>query len=262
MNPQVSIIILNYNTPELTTACIQSIIAHTSDISYEIILVDNGSKREDQAYFEKYLYDTPNTMVYYEPENIGFWPGNNKGYQYSRGTYLLFLNSDTILLENSIKILYDHYIKLEQSEKVGFLAPRLYYDRERTTEQIFGTKAPTFLDVFIYNIPWVKKLFESRYNRFRYSDRKRDTDKQIGNAWGPVFFCSRQCFEDIGKFDERFFLYMEEFDTAMRLKRKWYKSFFTPKTSIVHLENQSPKVKWKKIKASLESMFKFYRKYL
>lgn len=261
MTPQVSIIILNYNTPELTTACVQSIIAHTSGIDYEVVLVDNGSANMSKEYFDTYLNDMPNVRVFYTYHNRGFGWGNNYGYELSKWDYLFFLNSDTIVYENSIGILYHHYKELEKTTKVGFLAPRLYYDRERTMKQIFGTKVPRFWDVLIYNIPGLKKIFKRKYEKLRYGDRDRNSDKEIGNAWGPAFFCSRECFETIGKFDERFFLYMEEFDTAMRLKKNGYHNFFTAKTSIVHLEDQSPKVKRRKIKTSLESMMKFFRKY-
>ena len=72
MDPQISVIVLNYNTPELTTACVQSIIAHTSDISYEIIVVDNCSAPTNKEYFEKYLSDMPEVSVIYESENHGF----------------------------------------------------------------------------------------------------------------------------------------------------------------------------------------------
>lgn len=95
---------------------------------------------------------------------------------------MFFLNSDTIVYENSIKILYDYYKELEKTTKVGFLAPRLYYDRERTTKQMFGTKVPTFSDVLIYNLPGLKKIFKNRYEMFRYGDWYRETDKEIGNA--------------------------------------------------------------------------------
>lgn len=84
MSTQVSIIILNYNTPELTTACVQSVIAHTSGVDYEIVLIDNGSKPESKAYFDQYLNDTPNLKIYYESVNHGFGGGNNVGYKYSK----------------------------------------------------------------------------------------------------------------------------------------------------------------------------------
>ncbi len=182
MHPEVSIIILNYNTPELTTACVQSVIAHTHDISYEIVLIDNASKSESKIYFDTHLSNIPELHIHYSTTNRGFGGGNNLGYNHSKGEYLFFLNSDTIIYENSIKILADEYKKHEEQVKTGFLAPRLYYDPAKTTKQIFGTKVPTFWDVMVYNIPKLKKIWKKKYDRFRYADRDRETDKEIGNA--------------------------------------------------------------------------------
>gem|GEM_PF-5956605 len=69
MGIDVSIIILNYNTPELTAACVQSIVAHTSGIDYEIILVDNGSSPESMAYFDEHLLFIPQLTIISEKEN-------------------------------------------------------------------------------------------------------------------------------------------------------------------------------------------------
>lgn len=182
MHPEVSVIILNYNTPELTTACVQSIIAHTHDIPYEIVLIDNGSKPESRAYFDLHLADVPGLHIHYTARNHGFGGGNNIGYTHSKGKYLFFLNSDTVIYENSIKILADEYKKHEEQVKTGFLAPRLYYDHAKSSKQIFGTKVPTFPDVVIYNIPKLKKIWKKRYEKFRYAEWDRDSDKEIGNA--------------------------------------------------------------------------------
>lgn len=70
MQPQLSVIILNYNTPELTTACVQSIIAHTSGIDYEIILVDNGSESKSKEYFDQYLADIAEVQIVYTGKNL------------------------------------------------------------------------------------------------------------------------------------------------------------------------------------------------
>gem|GEM_PF-4232276 len=65
----------------------------------------------------------------------------------------------------------------------------------------------------------MKYFFSKRYKSLFYHDRDRESDREVGTSGGPAFLCSRKCFEDIGKFDERFFLYMEEFDMAKRLKK-------------------------------------------
>lgn len=262
MDIDVSIIILNYNTPELTTQCVESIVAHTHNLNYEIILVDNWSKPESKAYFEENLLFIPQLNIIYSEKNLWFGGGNNLGYSQSKGAYLFFLNSDTILFENSVWWLYDHYRTREQFTKVGFMWPRLYYDKEKTQKQMYCTRVPSLFWVFVYNVPFARKIRKNYYNRFRYADRDRDSDKEVGNCGGPAFMCSKKCFEEIGKFDERFFLYMEEFDTAMRLERLDYHNFYTAKTSIIHLENQSPKKTWKKLRTSFASMCKFFVKYI
>ena len=121
MDIDVSIIILNYNTPELTAQCIESIVSHTRNLNYEIILVDNGSKPESKTYFEENLLFIPQLQIIYSEHNLGFGGGNNLGYSKSRGQYLFFLNSDTIFTENTAGALYDHYRTFEQFNKVGFM---------------------------------------------------------------------------------------------------------------------------------------------
>ena len=99
----VSVIIINYNTLQMTSECIDSIIANTSDVEYEIILVDNASKDGSKEFFEndhrvKYLYSEINK---------GFGAGNNLGVRHACGKYIFLLNSDTLLKNNAIKILFD-----------------------------------------------------------------------------------------------------------------------------------------------------------
>lgn len=94
----VSIIIVNYNTYDLTAACIQSIIEHTKRISYEIIVVDNASTDGSKEKFER---DSRIKYIYSE-KNGGFGYGNNRGIEIANGDYFFLLNSDTLLLNNAI----------------------------------------------------------------------------------------------------------------------------------------------------------------
>ena len=99
----VSIIIVNYNTKELTAACINSIFQYTEGVEFEVILVDNASTDGSREFFRK---DT--RIILIESEiNLGFGRANNLGYEYSHGKYVFLLNSDTYLLNNAVKIFYD-----------------------------------------------------------------------------------------------------------------------------------------------------------
>ena len=94
----LSIIILNYKTPDLTLTCLESLYTHTSGLDYEVILVDNAS---EDGVLEKVRERFPKTRTICNPENLGFSGGNNTGIRISKGRYVALLNSDAKLKENS-----------------------------------------------------------------------------------------------------------------------------------------------------------------
>ena len=114
----VSIIIINYNTKLLTLDCLKSIYQHTKDIDFEVIVVDNASS---DGSAEAIRESFPIVKVIEPNENLGFGRANNLGAKYAKGEYLFLLNSDTLLIENSIKKLYDFYIENEEKLHIGVL---------------------------------------------------------------------------------------------------------------------------------------------
>jgi GT2 family glycosyltransferase len=118
---QLSIIIINYNTFQLTCNCIRSIKEKLVDLSYEIILVDNDSSECDPNLFLKQF---PDTRLIISAENTGFTGGNNIGITKAKGEYILLLNSDTELINNAPKICYDY---MQQHPEVGMTTAQLSY---------------------------------------------------------------------------------------------------------------------------------------
>ena len=100
----VSIIIVNFNTRQMTSECIDSIIEKTQGLEFEIILVDNASTDGSKEFFEK---DERITYIYSE-KNGGFGYGNNLGMKVAKGKYFFLLNSDTLLINNAVKEFYDY----------------------------------------------------------------------------------------------------------------------------------------------------------
>lgn len=115
-------IIINYNTFSLTCKCIESILKYTQQVSYEIILVDNGSTECDA---DKFLELFPQITLIKSAENVGFAKGNNLGLQYAKGKYILLLNSDIELTENSIEICLKK--KIQENTKIGVVSLLLIY---------------------------------------------------------------------------------------------------------------------------------------
>ncbi|MCD7864667.1 MAG: glycosyltransferase family 2 protein [Clostridiales bacterium] len=141
----VSIIIVNYNTPEMVIDCINSIQTQTKEISYEIIVVDNGSRDDSLVIFKDKLSDI--ATVINVGENLGFGKANNLGAKYARGDYLFLLNSDTLLVNDAISLLLQF---LTDHSEVGVVGGNLY-----TTDM---TASPSFCMRFD-DVAAVKKRF-------------------------------------------------------------------------------------------------------
>ncbi|MGL5902335.1 MAG: glycosyltransferase, partial [Cetobacterium sp.] len=123
---QVSIIIVNYNTLELSKNSIESIFEKIQNIEYEIILVDNDSQDGSKEYFSKEYYKSRIKLIQSE-KNLGFGKANNLGINIAKGKYVFLLNSDTLLINNVIKILFDF---MEKNKSVGLAGANLYNENK------------------------------------------------------------------------------------------------------------------------------------
>lgn len=238
---KISVIILNYKLPEMTCECIKSIIANTENIDYEIILVDNGSQDNSRKVFNADLAEIQNIKIIYSERNLGYGCGNNLGIESASGEYLFILNNDTIFYENSLSILLKKFQELSKKDKIGFIQPRLYLNKGKTVVQQTNTETPTIFKVFQENIKILQKIRRERYEEFRYSDWDRNSSRYVDTVCGAAMFCKKNFFEEMGKFDKRFFLYFEEYDICKRAKESGYSSYYTVETGIIHLHNMSPR---------------------
>lgn len=249
----VSIIIINYNTLELTKNTINSVVEKTKDINYEIILVDNASTDGSVEYFEKNYKDK--IIFLKNEENLGFGRANNKGIEVAKGKYTFLLNSDTLLINNAIKILFDY---MEFNSEVGVCGGNLY-DGELNPVHSYLKKIPSIKTEinYFFNIlgKIVKKIFKKR-DDFNYSESVRE----VGYITGADMMIRKNILEKVGIFDEIFFMYSEEAELTYRIKQARYKIMSVPKARIVHLEGKSTKFKENRYHMYLESKYKYYYK--
>ncbi|MCT3700308.1 glycosyltransferase family 2 protein [Elizabethkingia anophelis] len=225
---QVSVIIVNYNTKEITNNCIESIKKFTKDIAYEIILVDNASEDGSAEFFP----NIKDLIFIKSPENLGFGRANNLGADYARGEFLFLLNSDTILIENSIKILYDSYVENFKDLKIGVLGAVLI----DTNRQIIhsGDNFNKPFEQFHY---YYRKLFKISQKNLSL-DFKNNFYK-IELVTGADMFLNKELFFKADKFYDKFFMYFEETDLQKRIANLGYLNYLTNKTQIIHLEGAS-----------------------
>src|SRR5258705_9398946 len=147
---QISIIIINYNNFDLTCHCIRSVIQFTSGIEYEIILVDNASSAVDPGNF---LIEFPQARLIKSPVNGGFAYGNNLGIGHASGEYILLLNNDTLLTEDSISKSFHH---LKNHKNTGALGCRMIFPdgRVQHSARKFRSIGWELLDLFRF-IPFM-----------------------------------------------------------------------------------------------------------
>lgn len=230
----LSIIIVSYNTAELTINCIKSIYNQTKEIDYEIIVVDNNSKDDSVCRIQK---EFPNVKLIVNKDNRGFAYALNIGIKKSSGEIILSINSDTLIIDNAIEKSYKF---LKGNLQYGILGVKLLNEDNsiqpscRNLPDIWNCFTEAF---FLINIFPKSKIFGRYYmSYFNY-------DKTIEVDWikGTYMMIRKEVFEKVGLFDDEFFLYSEETDFMLRAKRKGIKTVFYNEVSIYHFEGSSSK---------------------
>ncbi len=253
----IAVIIINYNSSEFSKNCIESVVKTTSaDLDYEIIVVDNASQLADYEQLNSYItqLQLPHISLYRSRINTGFGGGNMHGVQHANAAYYLFLNNDTVLLNDALLICHNFMKISEEAAVCG--------------AQIFSTdsvKQPSF-DHFstpsreIFGKGMIEFLFPSTK-----PSRRRDylSPLEVDYVNGSFMFFRASDFDNIGGFDTNIFLYFEESDICFRLRKKRRKTYFVPDASYLHFHGQSIKKSKMPVEMKIElktSMFYVIRK--
>lgn len=248
---EVSIIIVNYNTKQLTENCLDSIFEYTKDIEFEVILIDNASVDGSREYFEK----DKRIIFIKSEENLGFGKANNLATQYASGKYYFFLNSDTLLKNNVIKFFLD-FIEKSQNRRIGALGC-LLKDEMGNVIHSFGNFTSPF-SIIRDNL----KFYWRKEEKITLCKIPMEVDY----ICGADLFIPHTVFRQMGGFDPLFFMYYEENDLQRRMALVGYTRWLIKGPLLVHLEGASyhfsgvKKTNSKRINSD-ESLFKYIKKY-
>jgi GT2 family glycosyltransferase len=256
----LSIIIVSYNTKKLTLACIDSIRKHTKGVTYEIVVVDNNSTDGSLEELEKLTY----VRLIRNKENKGFGAANNIGLKVATAKYLLLLNSDTIILDN---VLGEMVSWMLQHPKVGVASTAL--KNEDGTMQGTGGYFPTLGKVFAWmcfleDIPLLDQLIKPFHpvhgqSPFYTGARQFMNAKQQDWVTGAFMLIPKKVIDEVGMFDEDYFMYTEEVDLCFRIKKKGWEVWYLPQFSIIHLGGSSSTKEFPLLQ-EYKSMKLFYQK--
>lgn len=224
----VSVVVVSFNTKELLLECLASVKKHTKRVSYEVIVVDNASTDGTV----KAIKDIRDVQLIRNKKNVGFAKANNQGIKKTKGRYVLLLNSDTALREDSLTKMV---MWMDDHKKVGIATCKLVNPDGST--QATGGSFPNLLRVFLWatfldDLPFVSGLFGS----FHPHVSRGVFEKEHRQDWvtGAFLLVRKEILEKIGALDEEFFMYVEEVDFCFRAKRAGWQVWYVPATQIVH----------------------------
>ncbi len=235
MTPLVSVVVVNWNTHELVLRCLSSVLRETSDLEargVEVIVVDNASTDDSVAAIRKEL-GTRVTLIE-NSWNEGFARACNTGLRRARGRFVLFLNPDSELLAESPTILLGY---MESDPDVGITGPRLVGPDGQTQESCsplptLGREAWRLLHL---DLVWKKSV----YPVAAWGHRE---PRQVEAVQGACMLVRRDLLDQIGAFDEGFFVYSEEIDLCRRAVDAGWRIVWVPEARVLHLGGQSTRL--------------------
>jgi GT2 family glycosyltransferase len=229
--PEVSVIIVNWNTRDILRGCLASIAAETR-APHEVIVVDNASTDGSAAMVAA---EFPDVRLIANTDNRGFAGGNNQGLAVARGRHVLLLNPDTVVLDGAI----DRMLAwLADHPDVGCVGCQVLEGPDTIQRTCFADPTPlnlALVELGLHRlgarIPWLGRPF--------YSDWDRTTGRDVDVVSGMFMLVPRAVLEAVGPLDPAFFIYVEEADWCRRIRRAGWRCSFAPVARILHLDGGS-----------------------
>ena len=247
--PDLSIIVISYNTIGITKNCLESIMKSlkNSKIKVEIIVVDNGSNDGSIKMLE--TLSVNELRVIKNKKNLGFGKANNHAVELASSNYILFLNSDIIVLDSAIEELYKFYKQNENM--INFLGGKLL-NKDMTPQPSCGP---------FYSLPVIFAALFLRGDYWGLTRYSPKTLKEVDWISGACILSKKQYLNSINGYDETIFMYMDEIDLLCRAKKLGYRVFFYPDARFIHLGSASSQSRKYPILQVFNGLLYFYKKH-
>jgi len=253
---RLSIIIVNWNTKELLSACLKSLHGDSAGSSMEVIVVDNGSADGSP---EMVAREFPEVKLVRLEHNRGFSAGNNVGLKYASGEYLLLLNSDTEVRGDALTIMCN---LMDADASIGALGAQLL--NPDGSIQASCRAFPSYRTALFHRKSLLTKLFpRNRYSsQYLMTDSDRAQSMEVDWVIGACLMTRRQVLEEVGPLDEGFFMYAEDVDWCYRMRQAGWKVVYEPSAKVMHhYEKSARKAPYRMTVERHMSMWRFYRKH-
>lgn len=224
--PDVTAVIVNYNTRELVLAAVRSLKAHADDVRLEIVVVDNASSDGSAAALREAFPDV--TVI--DAPNLGFAAGNNRGFEAAHGRYLLLFNPDAEATPGLLRASLD---AMEEDPSIGALGCRVVHPDGSTDPSVF--RFPRLSHV-LWNVlvPGSAMARSRMFGDVRYAEADLDAPLDVDVVAGCYILVPREVVAEVGGLDERFFMYSEETEWCWRIRRSGRRVLYAPVGTVVH----------------------------
>jgi len=232
---KLSVVIVNYNVKYFLEQCLHAAQRAAAKVSSEIIVVDNDSVDGScQMVEEKF----PEVQLISNKENLGFSKANNQAIRISKGEYILLLNPDTVVEEDSFLKIVGF---MDQTPEAGGLGVKMIDGKGRfLPESKRGLPTP---EVAFWKMFGFSKLFphSKRFGRYHLGYLDKNQIHEVDVLAGAFMLLRRKTLDKVGLLDEDYFMYGEDIDLSYRITQSGYKNYYFPETTIIHYKGESTK---------------------
>ncbi len=249
----IDIVIVNWNSHDFLRKCVESIFkSNQSELITSVIVIDNNST-DDSLYL---LPINAKIQVIKNTDNVGFARACNQGFKLSKSNYILLLNPDAVLLDNTISASFDY---METHNDVDVLGCQLLNESNQITPTCARFPKPIN---FVYHSLGLSKIWPKLFHPpTLMTDWDHKESRFVDQVMGAYMFMRKSVFEKAGYFDERFFVYFEELDFSLSLKKAGGKSFYHAGIQAIHTGmGTTETVKAFRLFLSLSSRLKYAKK--
>jgi GT2 family glycosyltransferase len=244
---QLSIIIVNYNVKHFLEQCLQSVLLAGKNITFEILVVDNNSTDGSIDYLPSLF---PQVNFIWLDKNVGFAKANNIAVLQAKGDYILFLNPDTIIAEESLETTLSF---IKANENIGSVGVKMIDGSGQfLKESKRAFPSPT---TSLFKIMGLAKAFPHSkiFAKYHLGHLSNNENHEVDVLAGAFMLIPKKVINEVGSFDEDFFMYGEDVDLSYRIQKAGYKNYYFAQTTIIHFKGESTK------KGSLNYVRLFYK---
>lgn len=232
---RITVIIVNYNVKEFISDLLDSLNKAAGEIELEVFIVDNASSDGSAEFLKK---NFPWVHLIENSENLGFGKANNQAISKATGDYTLLINPDTVVREDTLKVMYDH---MEGNPETGAAGCKLL-NPDGTFAPESRRSVPTPATA-LWKLTGLSTLFPNSktFGKYHLGWMSENEKASVPVLSGSFMFFRTSVLQEIGGFDERFFMYAEDIDICYRTTNAGYRIDYVPDTSVTHYKGESTK---------------------